>query len=58
MGGLYLLGSLLLNSPRNPELCSLVAVLEIEKDNGLRAESVRVDIEQFGVNQGLNISEG
>ena len=57
VSGLNLLGSLLLNGPGNPELGPLVGVLEIEGDDGLLAQAVRVDVEQFGVHQRLNISE-
>ena len=58
VSGLNLLRGLLLNRPGDPELCPLVGVLQIKGDDRLQAQTVRVDIEQFGVNQGLNISEG
>ena len=57
VSGLNLLGSLLLHGPGNPELGPLVGVLQIERDDGLWAQAVRVDVEQFGVHQRLNISE-
>ena len=56
VGSLDLLRRLLLNGPGNPELGPLVGVLEIEGDDGLLVQTVRVDVEQFGVHQRLNIS--
>ena len=57
MSGLNLLRGFLLNGPGNPELCPLVGVLQIKGDDRLQAQTVRVDVEQFGVHQRLNISE-
>ena len=57
VSGLDLLRSLLLHGARNPELGPLVGVFEIEGDDRLGAQTVRVDVEQFGVHQRLNVSE-
>ena len=57
VSGLNLLRGLLLNRPGDPELCPLVGVPQVEGDDGLQTETVRVDVEQFGVHQRLNISE-
>ena len=55
MGGLDLLRRLLLHGARDPELGPLVAVLQVEGDDGLGGQRLRVDVQQLGVHQGLHI---
>ena len=57
VSGLDLLRGLLLHGAGNPELGPLVCVLQVDGDGRVRAEALIVDVEQLGVQQGLNIPE-
>ena len=57
VSGLNLLRRLFLHSAGDPELGPLVAVLQVDGDGRVRGEALRADVEQLGVQQGLNIPE-
>ena len=57
VGGLNLLRGLLLHCAGDPELGPLVGVLQVDGDGRVLAEVLIVDVEQLGIQQGLDIPE-
>ena len=55
VGRLDLLWCLLLHGTSDPELGPLVAVLKVDRDGRVWGEALCVDVEQLGVQQGLDI---